>query len=76
LLVLGDGRVTRSVFGFAAPRAIHIDKTDRIYVSNALGRSFSVWNYFGLKYQAENPFTDEDKRVLLEYMKHVQEEKK
>lgn len=68
LLVLGDGRATANQFGFSAPRSIFIDENDQILVSEALGRRFAVWQYFGDAYRKAHPFTAEDKRRLLEYV--------
>jgi DNA-binding beta-propeller fold protein YncE len=74
LLVVGAGRPSSSPFGFSTPRAISITADGRIYVSQALGRRFTVWQYFNQQYRAEHPFTEQDKQQLLEYMEKIQQE--
>ncbi len=74
LLELGDGKPSISQFGFLAPRSIFIDQLDQIYISEALGRRFAVWQYMSERYLQTNPYTAEDKERLLEHMTKVKKQ--
>jgi DNA-binding beta-propeller fold protein YncE len=76
LLVTGDGRSSFNPFGFAAPKSIYIDRNDRIYVAESLGKRFTIWQYMSASYQKRKPFTAEDRQRLLEYMEDVAAGKK
>lgn len=54
LLYTGGGD-NRSPVSFASPNAIFIDRNDTIYVSDALNRRFSVWQFFSEAYLARHP---------------------
>ncbi len=72
LLVTGTGQASVSEFGFGAPRSVFVDANDRIYVSEALGKRFSVWQYMSSAYLKRNPYTENDKQILMDYMQKQQ----
>lgn len=71
LLVTGEGRASFSPFGFSGPKSIYIDPADRIYVSESLGKRFTVWQYMSKAYKERNPFTVADRQRLMEYIEDV-----
>lgn len=75
LLVTSAGENTTNPFGFAAPKAVFIDRQDRIYVAESLGKRFSIWQYMSDAYLKSNPYTDADRQQLLRYMEKVAREK-
>lgn len=74
LLVTGEGAASTSEFGFTAPRAIFIDKNDRIYISESVGRRFSVWQYMSAAYLKRKPYTDADRDALQKYIESLRVE--
>lgn len=74
LLVLGIGRASNSDFAFAAPKALHIDARDRIFVAESLNKRFSVWQYLSKGYLGTNPYTDADRQELIDYMEKLKAE--
>lgn len=71
LLVTGEGKATLGQFGFSVPKAIDIDVNDRIYVSESLGRRFTIWQYMSKAYLTKNPYTEGDKKQLLDYIEKI-----
>lgn len=53
LLYTGGKKAT--TFGFTSPNGIYIDQNDTIYVSDAIDRRFSVWQFFSEAYLARHP---------------------
>jgi len=68
LMNFGAGSSSGSAWGFASPRHVFIDQNDRIYVAEALGKRFVVWQYMSESYLKRNPFTEADRDYLMEYM--------
>jgi len=64
LLVTGGSELTSSPLGFAAPRSIFIDASDRIYVTDLLSKRFSVWQYLSAAYLERHPVTEADIELL------------
>jgi len=75
LLSTGEAKPTTSPFGFSTPKSVFIDRNDRIYVTEALGKRFSVWQYMSAAYLQQHPFTEADKQKLQEHMREVLKEK-
>lgn len=55
LLHTGGAKASSSPVGFALPTSIYIDKTDRMYITDAFNMRFSVWQYLSDAYLAKNP---------------------
>lgn len=72
LLTVGDARPSYGAFGFATPKSVFIDHSDRIYVAESIGRRFAVWQYLSEDYLRHNPYTDEDRQRLIERMRKHQ----
>jgi len=68
LLVTGAGQPSQNISAFAAPRSVFVDANDRIYVAEALGKRFAVWQYMSPAYLQKNPYTQDDEQALLEYI--------
>jgi DNA-binding beta-propeller fold protein YncE len=68
LLVTGSGGATGHKLGFAVPTAIFIDKTDRIFVADALNKRFAVWQYLSASYLKKHPITEEDLEKTLRFI--------
>ena len=51
---------TNHLMGFNQPVDIHIDKDDRIYITDQLNRRFSVWQLLTDRYLAEKPILEQD----------------
>lgn len=75
LLVTGAGKASSSRFGFSAPRSIAIDAQDRIYVAEALNKRFSIWQYMSSAWLAKKPYTDVDRKSLIDYLTKMAKEK-
>ncbi len=75
LLVTGAGGASANPFGFGAPKSIYIDLQDRIYVSEALGKRFSIWQYMNKAYLQRKPYTEADRKKLIKYMEEVASQK-
>ncbi|GAB4176917.1 MAG: 6-bladed beta-propeller [Geothermobacteraceae bacterium] len=76
LLVTGEGRATSSEWGFSSPKSVFVDQSDRIYVAESLGKRFVIWQYMSKAYLARNPYTDSDKKALLDYMERMSQQQK
>lgn len=68
LLMIGAGQASSSIFGFASPRSVAIDDNDRIYIAEASNKRFSVWQYMSTAWLAKKPYTDVDRKFLLDYL--------
>ncbi len=60
LLFTGGGPGTAHPLGFRAPSTIHIDKNDRIYISDRLNHRVSIWQYLNPAYLKKHPITPQD----------------
>lgn len=75
LLSTGSNKPDQSKFGFSMPKSVFIDRNDRIYVAENLGRRLSVWQYLSAAYLRDHPFTDADRQNLLDFMALPPEER-
>ncbi|RMG90322.1 MAG: 6-bladed beta-propeller [Chloroflexi bacterium] len=76
LLATGTGKATKHLMGFAAPKSVFIDTNDRIYVAEALGKRFAVWQFMSKAYLQRNPYTEADKKRWFDYMEKMAGEQK
>jgi len=74
LLVTGTGSATTSEFGFGTPRSIFIDANDRIYIAEALGKRFALWQYMSKAYLQTHPYTQADRQRLEAYIEKRRQE--
>lgn len=75
LLVTGGGRPTGGAFGFGSPRGIAIDANDRIHITEATNRRFTIWQYMSKAYLARQPYTAEDRQALIDYTNKLAKER-
>ena len=54
LLFLG-GKAGTDPLGFTLPTGIWVDQNDRIYITDSLNRSLTVWQYLSPKYLEQHP---------------------
>jgi DNA-binding beta-propeller fold protein YncE len=71
LLVTGAGQPSQNITAFAAPRSVFVDANDRIYVAEAIGKRFAVWQYMSPAYLQKNPYTQADEQALLKYLEKI-----
>lgn len=66
LLTTGGSKPTTMILGFSTPQMIHVDATDRIFITDYLNTRFAVWQYASEAYLEEHPVTEEDLRRMQE----------
>jgi len=59
---------TNHSMGLNRPNDIHIDRKDRIIITDDLNNRFSVWQVLTQTYLAENPITEDDVVALNKYI--------
>lgn len=75
LLITGGGVATNSPYGFAAPRSIDIDASDRIYIAEATNKRFSIWQYMSADWLAKHPYTEADRQQLINYVEKLKKQR-
>lgn len=63
LMPLG-GEVTTHPLGFSLPVSVHVDKTDRVYITDQFNKRFTVWQYLSEAYLREHPLDPEQLKAL------------
>lgn len=73
LLSLGEGRRSNKPLGFGTPTGIAIDPRNRVYIADATNRRFAIYQYLTPAYLAEHPFTPEERKVMEEKGRGLQQ---
>ena len=68
LLFLG-GKPDIGKLGFALPTGVYVDKNDRIYITDSLNRSLTIWQYLSPKYLEQNPLAPDAVKRAEKYIK-------
>jgi sugar lactone lactonase YvrE len=74
LTALGGGRTAHQL-GFTLPTAIHIDRNDRVYISDSMNRRITIWQMLTPAYLAEHPLNQQVLKQLEERVRQLQRER-